>query len=760
MSDVINHVKNMSGSINAAFSDDRSMTYVQQSLCDGHVADVSAFVEAESYQDELRDGAFNCWAYPFTKEFVRHDKIEYVHVRYNLAAAKNIRLGFLDNNLSEIVSTTITKTSTGVFDEYVYIPVLVSDLSDVFYVFIAVVDNDVNDKLQVSGAVLDNTYKALLHGHNVYYKANAMSTWEKTVGTIGDNSKIYNPAIGLLCIDNAVGSMMRKIPLVFSDTYKGWYINTIGAWMYTAQYPNFRMSDPVPIDGYHRITIFTDWKDFNQHIARIAFSTSNAIPTKSGTSAYTLAIAIQKHAGPVTLDVPNGAKYMYVSADVNTRADTPTTWPRAVEVVDANFIADFNDISNNINAAAVHLPDEYKLVVNDTFELFWKGVIEAFDPYARDIVCECDRGNCFARKFVFKPTSAGNYRLKVSVRDDRGNILDTASTILKVSDKALSPSSIKRILCVGDSLTAPGTWPHELNRRLTGIGGTPVADELSNIEFIGTQTHDGTAYEGYGGWTFNSYNSSMQSSAYVWITCTHDKTEADQHSTYKDANGAIWKIETIETSRLKMIRQSGTTAMPASGTLTHVSGGEHVDDIVFTMSQVAAGNPFWNDKKDKVDFANYAQSIGASSIDYCYVLMGWNSTGNSEISYKSSVRTFINNLRASFPNCIIVLMGIQVPSLDGFGTSYGCSWNYMDKLRFVHELDHWYADVAAEYSNVYTISTVGQFDAEYGYPTSTVPVNARSTKTEARQTNSVHPSDSGYMQIADAVYRDLTYRLQ
>lgn len=39
-------------------------------------------------------------------------------------------------------------------------------------------------------------------------------------------------------------------------------------------------------------------------------------------------------------------------------------------------------------------------------------------------------------------------------------------------------------------------------------------------------------------------------------------------------------------------------------------------------------------------------------------------------------------------------------------------------------------------------------------------VNTRNSKKEIRQINGIHPAQSGYFQIADACYRDLTHRLQ
>lgn len=60
----------------------------------------------------------------------------------------------------------------------------------------------------------------------------------------------------------------------------------------------------------------------------------------------------------------------------------------------------------------------------------------------------------------------------------------------------------------------------------------------------------------------------------------------------------------------------------------------------------------------------------------------------------------------------------------------------------------------AEYC--YYVDTKGQFDTRYNMPYTQVAVNPRSTVTEMRGTNGVHPSPSGYLQIGDAFYRALT----
>lgn len=408
------------------------------------------------------------------------------------------------------------------------------------------------------------------------------------------------------------------------------------------------------------------------------------------------------------------------------------------------------------------LPEKYELVVGDTFELFYKGIMLCNNPYNYNIKISCPKGSAYSKRYIFTPVAddIGTHKITISIINDDEKLLDSKTVDLVVKNKASSPTSNKNILCVGDSLTVSGVWPSELCRRLTGTNGNPVADGLSNVKFIGTcNGTNGAKFEGYGGWNYGSYNSAYKLNSYMWITTTHTKTQADQHSVYKDANGTQWKLETIETGKIKLIRINNSGTLPTTGTLKWVSGGADKSDIVYSASEIAAGNPFWNESSGQVDFSNYATSLGVTSIDYCYVLLGWNQSYLMETEYKQSVRTFINNLLTSFPNCKIGLVGLEVPSLDGFGENYGCSWNYYDKLKFVFDVNQWYFDLSQEFSNVDFVNLAGQFDSENNMLTGTRQVNTRNSKTEIYGTNGVHPANEGYLQIADAVYRHITHLL-
>ena len=138
------------------------------------------------------------------------------------------------------------------------------------------------------------------------------------------------------------------------------------------------------------------------------------------------------------------------------------------------------------------------------------------------------------------------------------------------------------------------------------------------------------------------------------------------------------------------------------------------------------------------------------------------------IQLAAKATEFIDLIHAEFPECHVTLVGLQVPSREGFAAAYGTSWNYYEKLCKVFEFQDAFIDLVEsdEYAATTSfVSIAGQFDAENNYPTKTIPVNGESTtsrdnRTETVHNNGVHPSNAGYYQIADAVYRHFAARWQ
>lgn len=506
----------------------------------------------------------------------------------------------------------------------------------------------------------------------------------------------------------------------------------------------------------------------------------------------------------VTLTIPNGAKYWLgsmASADsfvgrlmINYGNILP--WERYEECFSINgfrlankselnksvqdlqnqIAEDVQDLQDQIDAitptttAILRLPEKVEMIAGEDFELFYKGICNTIDIDLYDFEftytgAAIANTKAWKRKLTASPVAAdvGIHAVTVVVRDNVGNEVDTGTFNLVVNAVPSSPSSEKVVLCMGDSLTTSGSWAKELKRRLTANDGTPTGFNLSNINFIGTCESGGTRFEGYGGWTFTSYSTANKSNAYMWITCTHDKTDSDQHAIYKDTNNVQWKLETIESGRIKLIRVSSSGTLPASGTLAWVSGGESQTAIVYSASEQAAGNPFWNETLGRNDFKTYALQFGVDHIDHCIILLGWNSTGTNETYYKGIARTFLDSLLDAtygFPNCKITLVGLQVPSRDGMANNYGIGWKYYTKLQHVWNLQEWYQELAnEEYQTADFVCLSAQFDTEYNCITSQMDVDLRNSQKVTIQTNAVHPAPAGYLQIADAVCRNLVGRI-
>jgi hypothetical protein len=112
-------------------------------------------------------------------------------------------------------------------------------------------------------------------------------------------------------------------------------------------------------------------------------------------------------------------------------------------------------------SSEIRLAKEYDLVVGDTFQLFYEGVIKGFDVLKEGIRCNCSVGAAYPRYYEFKPTAthAGKtYTLTLSTRRLDGTVISSGSTKINVHSKLTdntTPENLN-IMMFGDSLTADG----------------------------------------------------------------------------------------------------------------------------------------------------------------------------------------------------------------------------------------------------------------------------------------------------------------
>ncbi len=422
------------------------------------------------------------------------------------------------------------------------------------------------------------------------------------------------------------------------------------------------------------------------------------------------------------------------------------------------------------------LAESYDLVVGDTFELFYRGVICLYNPYQYYILVRCEKGNPYPRYFTYTPKvdEVGDYPLTIALFDNNNQMIEEKTTTLHVVNPQ-RPQTPLNVLCIGDSITFNGVWPSEGYRRFTKEGGMPLGNGFSDtLKMIGSckknVEEDEVGYEGYGSWTWKSFctNDLVSTKSPVWVTVeSHNLDENDQHSVWKSGN-LEWILESIEPKRLKFKR--GNNNYSPSPTIekefVNINGGIHHDSIVIDDCYFEIGNPFWNKELGDIDFLTYAKKQGTSQIDLVYILLTWNglyrpydTEFNRHIDY---AKYLIDKIHQAFPDAHVALLGIPICSVNGgIAANYGAKGPYSDTFGTISTAFHYnecleqlvkeenYKDFCRY------IDCKAQFDSEYNLPSIEKPVNIRSTIMERVGTNGVHPNMSGYLQLGDVFYRAL-----
>ena len=347
----------------------------------------------------------------------------------------------------------------------------------------------------------------------VLYTEQALNPEQKSqaranIGAADDADTEYLPGKNLFNIDTIVQGSWA--------VYNSGKIEYYPANQYIA---NYRRSDYIPVTGgkkyaysgghaYHEIGQYNllsyAYYDNSKNFI------SGEMPNNSALGAFVL--ATPANAAYIIINFTGDNYKCNVQLEEGTVATAYEPYAAKEKYYKNNLVIKEEQVEKT-DADLIHLPQKYDLVVGDTFELFYKGIMLCKDPYRYNILVSCDIGNAFSRKFVVTPAETGTHTLTVQAMDDFGNVIDEASTELVVSSKMTSPAEQVNVLCVGDSLTAGGQWVDEVYRRLTKTTSAtqhnataPTGDGLSNIAFVGKKTTaNGAGYEGTGGWSYSSY---------------------------------------------------------------------------------------------------------------------------------------------------------------------------------------------------------------------------------------------------------------
>lgn len=444
-----------------------------------------------------------------------------------------------------------------------------------------------------------------------------------------------------------------------------------------------------------------------------------------------------------------------------------------------------NNIANINNKEQICCPDKFYAVVGQEFNLYYNGVIKGLDaglqsPLGTYVDIQCpDLQNGATKIGVRKErmwqidgllltnSYVGNHDMWISAWNDNGELIDRKQVTLTVSYNT-PLTEVKRILCIGDSLTINGPIVATCGQHFEDLGGTQP-------EFIGQRTTSGYKHEGYPGYTFGSFVTNAINYAYT-IFDVPQGTNVSVGDKYK-TNETTFTVMDIRTEgldnalRLRCESVSGTPVPPSTGTLTKISGQDSSDSsISYTAVEKESGNPFWDINSGTVSFTKYREKMGMGSnkFDLVIIMLGTNDCiGNIKSSMQNSLNNAISLINyilsdaGDYPTKIILQMTPPDANTISSWQVYGDSSGDVSGKKMGYWTNLWnlrkllYSEFTKEEwkDKVFLGQAALGIDRYYGYPYTEVASSSRiSTIKEIYHTNSVHPDNEGYQQLGDGYY--------
>lgn len=175
-------------------------------------------------------------------------------------------------------------------------------------------------------------------------------------------------------------------------------------------------------------------------------------------------------------------------------------------------------------------------------------------------------------------------------------------------------------------------------------------------------------------------------------------------------------------------------------------------------------NPFWTNHK--IDIKNYVERRAGTgaNLDYLICMLGINTRVNNAYwtsKYEQNIETAIDSIttlapqlfeavHTAYPECKILICGYPLPPfIDGVNNS---KWELLfDRAEFLHRLNQTYTDFATQYDYVRFVHIASSVDSQKAFNVGDVTIS--NATYQMITTDDIHPSDTGYRQIADAVWR-------
>jgi len=291
----------------------------------------------------------------------------------------------------------------------------------------------------------------------------------------------------------------------------------------------------------------------------------------------------------------------------------------------------------------------------------------------------------------------GEHLLKMRLSDAKGKLVDEASTVIRVVPRDTGKGREMALLIIGDSLTAATYYSNEVGRLLSEPGN-PKWTMLGTSP--GRGATKGVAREGYGGWTWERFNTLY--GAEEWKEANGRKRKNQSPFLFLDGDGGAPKLN------IKRYVQEK-------------ADGREPDFVTFMLG---INDCFHPDPKDPV--AVEAKFKGM--LEQAEILLA--------------------AFRKALPNADLGICLTTPPNArdEAFVANYKDrytrrGWRSIQYRLVERQLKHF---GGREKEHIFIVPTSLDLDPVSGYP----------------DNNGVHPNESGYQRIGTSIYAWLKWRMR
>ncbi len=379
------------------------------------------------------------------------------------------------------------------------------------------------------------------------------------------------------------------------------------------------------------------------------------------------------------------------------------------------------------------------VTMHEEYNIYFKNIIQPYNEMW-DVRVNCkygeNLGHCWRLSNFLEDIS--EFDLEIAIYDEYGEkIASRKTTVIPVERK----ENLKtKVLFFGDSMTHRQSYINH------------VVSSMRGIDTVGTRCFDGhVRHEGRGGWSYASYYKTW-AAKFGLSPFLFPKGIAA-----KDYYGDKAFLE-------KAISEDAETYQFYGYDYEELKDGQYYvgEDQKLYIKKADADELVSDAPEFEFDFAKYLERFDIEKPEIVSVLLGANDLqtvpyerSDAKVAeYIENTKFFIEQIHRCDKNIkVIVNLPILGAEQYAWGTRLGCGGS---SKMYRHNIMKASGELIKSFDgrqdeNIFISPMLACIDPENGFPFNYVKVNKYNEAMEKHQSNWVHPNESGYCQIGDAL---------